>query len=395
MKDLEKILSKALPDKIPSQIIAESGKEIHHLTEGEYLDKPKKVFHKQYTLDSNFETKGQKTDSLNIPEVIARYAGIPLPKQEDLLFIDTETTGLAGGTGTYIFLVGLGYFRKNSFQVDQLFLTDIDGEESFLRELHKYLAGFTTFVSYNGKSFDIPLLSGRYIFNQSENPTVNFFHLDLLHLSRRIWKNSLTDCTLGTIEKEILGLCRQVDKDIPGLEIPQEYFYYLQSRDATDMVRVLHHNYYDVISMYLLLSKLSIFLTDTDSLEFLEEILGMAKLFAEQRDFLAAEKLFRKILQLHPQHKDGRKRLSYLYKNNCDLCNAVKLWERAAEDNEIYAFIELAKHYEHRLKNYETALKYTQNALKIVYSSCYENTQILAELQHRLNRLENRLTHER
>jgi len=373
MKDLEKILSKALPERIPEKIIAESGKEIHLLTEGEYLDKHKKVFYKQYTLDSNFETEGQKTGNLKLPEVIARYAGIPLPKPEELLFIDTETTGLAGGTGTYIFLVGLGYFQKDQ----------------------KYLQRFTTFVSYNGKSFDIPLLSGRYIFNQIEDPTVDFFHLDLLHLSRRIWKNSLADCSLGTIEKEILGICRQDDKDIPGFEIPQEYFYYLQSRDATDMIRVLHHNYYDIISMYHLLSKLSFFLTDTDSVEFLEEIWGMAKLFAEQRDFLAAEKLFQKVLLLYPQHKESRKRLSYLYKNNCDFYSAVKLWEKAAENNEIYAFIELAKYYEHRLKDYLTALKYTQKARQIVYSFSYENTQILAELQHRLNRLKTRLTHER
>jgi len=394
MKDLEKLLSKVLPEKVSGTKSKTSGKEIHQLTEGLYMDEDRKVFQKKYYLPLDKKENEIIIGKFEIPRIIRQYAGLPAQKLEELLFIDTETTGLAGGTGTYAFLIGLGYFENDLLWIEQLFLTDISGEQVLLLELEKYLERFKTFVSFNGKSFDIPLIRNRFIFNLMEDATAGFENLDLLHLSRRIWKNTLPDCSLGTIEREILGIIRHQEEDISGSEIPQEYFYYLETRDSTDMVKVMYHNYYDILSMVVLLDKMSEILVNHDSVEILEEIFGMAKLFYDQDDSDKAEKLFLKILTIHPHHKESRKRLSYLYKRSNDMSEAVELWIKAAGNKEIYALIELAKYNEHYLKNIPVALNYTQEALKIIYGSFYQEDTILEELHHRLERLQGKIKHE-
>ncbi|MFC1887420.1 ribonuclease H-like domain-containing protein [Candidatus Cloacimonadota bacterium] len=395
MKDLEKLLSKVLPDKVPDTPDRTLGNEIHELTEGEYIDPDRKVFKKEYTVRADKEVDIPVAGHFDISAVIAKYAGIPLPELEDLLFIDTETTGLAGGTGTYAFQIGLAYFTQDQLKVVQLFLTDMDGELILLQELSKYLGNYTTFVSYNGKSFDIPLLSSRFIINKLPDPTTALNHIDLLHLSRRIWRNSLPDCSLGTVEREILEIYRSNIKDIPGSEIPHEYFFYLQTRDATEMIKVIYHNYFDMISMFFLLKRISEIFSYTDSVEFLEEIFGLARLFAEQQEIDKAIELFEKILLIHPNHKESRKKLSNLYKQRNDIPRAIQLWEKAVENNEIYACIELAKHYEHNVKDLHKALEFTQSALKIAYNTIYDQQGLLDELHHRLNRLNDRSGHEK
>jgi len=387
MKDLEKLLSKTLPDMVERKPEKISGKEIHTLTEGEYLDPEKMVFLKKYQLQLN-SRKDYDLSKYKISEIIIKYAAIPETELEDLLFIDTETTGLAGGTGTYAFLIGLGYFQGDVLQIEQIFLTDIAGEEVLLKILTEYLQRFKVLVSYNGKSYDIPLLKNRYIFHRQDDVLTEKGNIDLLHLSRRIWRNSLIDCSLKTIEKEILDVIRDDTTDIPGSEIPYAYFYYLDTKDASEMVRVIYHNYYDILSMVILLQKLSAITIEFSSLEFLEEIFGLAKLYHDQNDPVRAEELFLKILKIHPNHRESCKRLASIYKKNRNWGEAEKLWLKAVEQNEIYACEELAKYYEHTLKEVTSALNYTQKALQILYAANYDNDTLWQALDRRLKRLQ-------
>jgi len=125
-------------------------------------------------------------------------------------FLDTETTGLAGGAGTYIFLVGVGYFEENQFCVRQYFMRDYNEERALLSALNDLLVNFKTVVTYNGKTFDLPLMESRYIMSGIKMSLENPYHFDLLYPARRLWKRRLESCSLSTVEREILKV-RRID----------------------------------------------------------------------------------------------------------------------------------------------------------------------------------------
>ena len=129
--------------------------------------------------------------------------------KKGLLFLDTETTGLAGGTGTLIFLIGLGYFEEEHFCVKQFLLFDPSDEKAFLSEIEKHLAEKSCFVTFNGKSYDLPLLKSRFILNKIHLHTEQYSHIDLLHHCRRLWKKTAVSCSLSNIEWQVLGFQRQ------------------------------------------------------------------------------------------------------------------------------------------------------------------------------------------
>ena len=165
---------------------------------------------------------------------------------ENLLFLDTETTGLGGGTGVLPFLIGLGWFENNEFVVEQLFLDTLGQEAALLSYLAEKLEWASCFVTYNGKSYDQPLLRARMVMNRldvlPERP-----HFDLLHCARRIFKDRLNRVRLLDLEQRVLGFERE--KDIDGAEIPQVYWEFLQSGYTEPMDRVIQHNIYDIQSL--------------------------------------------------------------------------------------------------------------------------------------------------
>ena len=204
MHELENILKDILP-KTKKQEEKEiiSDKDIHHLVNGSYLSENKKIFLVEYLEKLPLNFGNIKIEDFQIPPIINKWAGIQNRKLEDLVFLDTETTGLAGGTGTLVFLVGIGFFRENNFIVKQYFMSEPASEIFLINALEDEFRKFSVFVSFNGKSFDIPLLKTRFILNQKKLNKMG--NLDLLHLSRRLWKNSLKNCTLQNLEKEILN----------------------------------------------------------------------------------------------------------------------------------------------------------------------------------------------
>lgn len=186
------------------------------------------------------------------PELLAEVAQQPELGESpvrDLVFLDTETTGLAGGAGTLVFLVGVGLFDGDTFRLRQFFLRDPAEEASMLWALQPDLESASGFVSFNGRAFDIPLLEMRYMIGLRRHWALTARpQLDLLHPSRRLWRRILPDCTLNTIERLQLGIQRS-QEDVLGSEIPRLYLEYLRTGDTQGMQRVLYHNAIDILSL--------------------------------------------------------------------------------------------------------------------------------------------------
>lgn len=309
----------------------------------------------------------------------------------DALFLDTETTGLAGGTGTMPFLIGVGWFEEGHFQVHQLLARDFGEEKAALTHLIQIAARRKYLVSFNGKAFDVNLLTTRFILNRLVCDLSALPHLDLLHPSRRILGHRLTNCRLVTLEEQILGVQRE--GDIPGWEIPQRYFDWLKSRDPGLLVDIFEHNRLDVISMATLAAHLADILTAR-----------ALKQYAHPDDYLAAARLLlqktgpaatQKLLEILEEEfctdisADSKKKLAFLYKRTGRLDSAVSLWREIIDCScgDYQAVSELAKHLEHRAKDYLQAKTLIENTLAQIHSFSDDEK---ASLQHRLARLNKR-----
>jgi uncharacterized protein YprB with RNaseH-like and TPR domain len=169
------------------------------------------------------------------------------PDRERIVFLDTETTGVQGGTGICPFLIGLGFPVEDDFLMLQFFIRDFDEEPSMLLALSELLRQFELVVTYNGAAFDIPLLETRFTLARLDSPFERMSHFDLLFTARKLWRNGHGSCRLGSLERELLSFMR--GPDIPGAEIPRAYFDYLQRRASTTLYSVFTHNVYDVLSL--------------------------------------------------------------------------------------------------------------------------------------------------
>lgn len=171
---------------------------------------------------------------------------------ETWAFVDTETIGLAGGAGSFAFLIGLGRMTEQGFLVTQYFLREPSEEASVLESLAQDLSPFATMVTYNGRSFDAPLLETRYRMTRQRIPFAEMPHLDLLFACRRLWKQRFESCKLTNLERDVLDFERV--GDVPGFLIPSLYTNYLRTRDAGSLVPVFQHNALDILSLACLTS---------------------------------------------------------------------------------------------------------------------------------------------
>ena len=183
----------------------------------------------------------------------ARAGALPT---QGMLFFDTETTGLSGGTGTRAFMVGASDFVPGGLRVRQLLITHLSAEPAMLREFSRWLADDTRLVSYNGRCYDAPLLAARYRLARQGTPLAGLEHLDLLFPTRRRYRGVWENCRLGTIERRALGIVRE--DDLPGSEAPGAWLQYLRGGDAGLLRRVLQHNFQDVVTLAHLLLHLSV-----------------------------------------------------------------------------------------------------------------------------------------
>ena len=325
------------------------------------------------------------------PEISA----LPLSK---FAFLDTETSGLSGGTGTYAFLVGVARFMDDKFELRQFFMRDPAEEPALLEGIAKFLAPCKSLVTFNGKSFDAPLLSTRYRLHQIPIPYKDYSHLDLLPLARRLWRDRLESRALKHLEEHVLGLKRS-SEEVPGYEIPWLYFDYLRSGDARPLGGVFYHNAMDVVAMAALLTHMNEMIQNPydGRVQHGLDFVALGKLFEDLGHWDEAARLFERGLESQLNETDfglAVKRLSILQKKRGDISEAIRLWEAAAERGHLYAFVELAKHHEHKARDLKTALKWTKAARKQV-----ERTELPAyirkfwghELEQRLTRLQKKI----
>jgi len=189
------------------------------------------------------------------PQVDGAFARMEAFRLAPLLFFDTETPGLSGGTGTRAFMVGASDFVPGGLRVRQLLITHLSAEPAMLRAFAGWLAEDTRLVSYNGRCYDAPLLAARYRLARQGMPLAGIEHLDLLFPTRRRYRGVWENCRLATIERNALGIVRE--DDLPGSEAPGAWLQYLRGGDAGLLRRVLQHNFQDVVTLAHLLLHLS------------------------------------------------------------------------------------------------------------------------------------------
>ncbi|MDX1520483.1 MAG: ribonuclease H-like domain-containing protein [Anaerolineae bacterium] len=336
-------------------------------------------------------------------EPVAAWAKAPELAEFDLealAFLDTETTGLAGGSGTYAFMIGAGRFEGDHFRLAQFFMRDPAEEPAQLAALTEFLAPCQALVTFNGKSFDGPLLNTRYITIGEVFPFTDAPHLDLLHLARRLWRDRLPSRALGDLERQVLGLHR-TEEDTPGWLIPTLYFNYLRDGDARPLKGTFYHNALDVLAMAALLNHIGQMLADPFGhiIEHALDVVAVGKLFEELGQIDLAIQLFEQGLQANDLPEESywktQERLSLAHRKQGNFEAAVAVWQQAAEGRQIYAHVELAKFYEHKQRDYAEAKRWTDQALAIVlahHPTHAERRRWLTELKHRLKRLERRLS---
>ncbi|RJP47380.1 MAG: hypothetical protein C4583_16820 [Anaerolineaceae bacterium] len=374
---------------------------IHTIVPGGYRQTARgEAFVSEQTFGADYR-HGSQPLTLNHPlDTIATWAKDPLLSTLPLssfAFLDTETSGMAGGTGTYAFMVGVGRFEGDDFRLAQFFLRDPSEEPAMLEATIEFLAPCKALVTFNGKAFDAPLLNTRYKLHSIPSPIKEFSHLDLLPLARRLWRDRLPSRALKYLEENILGLPR-TSEEVPGYEIPWLYFDYLRTGDATPLKGVFYHNAMDVISMAALLSHIaSIFHDPFDGrVQHGLDFIALGKLYEDLRQWDSAARLFEHGLTHELSESDfgsAVERLSHLQKRRGDMGEAVRLWEQAAAQGHIYAHVELAKYFEHRVRDMDEAMRWARSALELVKSSelpAYVKKHWKQELDHRLARLKSK-----
>ena len=286
-------------------------------------------------------------------------------------FLDTETTGLAGGSGTYAFLIGVGRITTEGFRLRQFFMRDLGEEASVLHALANHLTEFDTLVTYNGKAYDQPLLETRFRMVRARHPFGRMEHLDLLFGARRLWKLRFDSCRLVELENQILGMERE--GDLPGAMIPYVYFEYLRTKEAFRVAPILHHNANDILTLACLTAIVpwAFRSPETAPLAHGAEMVGLARWLRRGERHESALALFRRAIQKGlPDDLMFRTvwDMALLEKKLGREPAAVTLFTELAEcrnNHRLAAFEELAKYYEHRERNYSMALEFTLSAIAV------------------------------
>lgn len=318
-------------------------------------------------------------------------------KLEDMLFFDTETTGLAGGSGTYIFLLGLGYFKEDNFIVRQYFMSDYHEEEALLWAVNQHFTqGFKILVSYNGKAYDFPLMQTRYIMTRQPFQLNTSYHFDLLFPTRRLWRRRLPNCSLSNVEKGILKIYRK--GDIPGFLIPEIYFRFLKNKDARPLKPIFSHNLQDIISLALLITKISQTLQEPLSVEkFAIDLCSIGKIYEGYKDFEQSSRCYEEALKGNLSDEEMLETLklcSFAYKRQGEWEKAESSWcdiISLSTQFILYPYEELAKYYEHKLKDYTRAGSIIEEALSRLKKENNISWNVKTEWQNSLSKRWNRI----
>ena len=321
---------------------------------------------------------------------------------EQWLFLDTETTGLAGGSGTYAFLVGLAWWEGGGLQIEQFFMRDYSEERSLLFALAERIAERPVLVTFNGKSFDWPLLETRYRMSRKISPPTPRAHLDFLHPARNLWRLRLGSVRLSELERHVLGWDRGAD--VLSDLIPRIYLDFVRGGSPERLIPVFNHNQMDLRGLAALSSRILLLLSDAenegqDGLE----LFAVSRICEKRRENTRARKLYEKsIASVLPTETDreARRSLARLAKREGDFTLACELWQGALGNSRhgYNAYEQLAIYYEHKARDTEEARRIVQQAIEElrranqmgdIAPAAYR--EIKAKFDHRIARLERKI----
>jgi len=314
------------------------------------------------------------------------------------LFLDTETTGLSGGTGTYAFLIGIAWWDEYGFVVEQHFMRDHSEEPSLLLEISRRLRERRIMATFNGKSFDWPLLQTRFRMTRAAEIPPLDAHFDLLHPARRLWRGQLRSVAQAELERQILGIERPYD--IPSETIPWRYFNFLRGGPPEPIAEVFAHNQMDLCGLAALAVRVISILNDPETAgRSSSEFFGISRLLQKRGDTVLAEKTFELALKegLPPDaERSAQRELALLAKRQGDFNRSNRWWAKllGASKDGLEAYEQLAIFYEHGARDFRQASSLTRDAL-VKLLQAYRSGRIptakyqqwYARLCHRLDRL--------
>jgi len=310
-----------------------------------------------------------------------------------MLFLDLETTGLAGGAGTYAFLVGCGWFDGGTFRLRQFFLSDFAAERALLEAVGELAGNLACIVTYNGKTFDLPLLETRFSLQRMPTPFAEIAHVDMLHPARRMWRDEEVECRLTYLEQALCG--HERESDVPGFEIPSRYFQYVRSGDARPLQAVFEHNRLDIVSLAMLTARAAQLLEEGPSAAITgREALGLGRLYERAGLMEDAVASYRRAVAAGVMSI----RLEALRASAIVLRRLRRYEEAAAAWRDLLSFPQcspahareaseaLAVHHEHRARDLEMARTFALQSL-----SLHGTVARQLATRHRLARLDRKL----
>ena len=298
------------------------------------------------------------------------------PGLEQALFLDTETTGLAGGAGTIAFMVGLAYARAGELVLEQYTLGDYGDEPEMMERVARLLKQHPLVVTFNGRAFDLPLLKSRFTMLRMGDLWTEPRQLDLLPPARRLWKRRLGSVRLAVLEEKVLRAGRQ--DDLPGSEAPARFFGYLKTGDRTLLDEVARHNQLDVLAMPRLLERLLAAYEGPVPTGEAEDLYSLGRALQRQGERGEAVRCYRmaslpravtSVAGLRQRRVAGEAlyAMGLIYKRLGEYQRSASAFEWVAARGQMghLPMVELAKHYEHRARDYEAALGWTECALAV------------------------------
>ena len=363
---------------------------------GEWLETPYgRTLHVHQTLDSQAMQGNIPLQCTKIvPEVLDLFNGTHVLENSaitptQICFFDTETSSLNLGSGAFVFLTGFSHFQEDgSVNVDQFFLPHPSEERAFIYAVQEFMDNFSILSSYNGKSFDVPMLRSRFIFNDMEDIGLEKTHLDLLFLARSLWKRRLESCRLVEIEASILQFKRTGD-DVPGWLVPILYQDFLREGDAAPLQSVFYHNVQDVVSLAALFNVVHSMLDRETAFptEHPDDYASLAYLYEKLSDFKSAEDYYSTYFIAAADTVDPEVMYDYAWmqRRKENWTEAVKYWQLAAEKEHLPSMVELAKYYEHHEKDVPQALQWVE---KVKMNAAAARSLLKDDLYKREQRLE-------
>ena len=306
-----------------------------------------------------------------------------------ILYLDTETTGL-GGSGTVAFLVGMGFLTDEGFEVHQFLMRDYPEEPYLLRHVANGLGKFDALCTFNGTTFDVPLLESRFLMNRMDRKCLEMPHLDLLHMCRRQWKLRLGRCNLGRLEEVVLG--RPREDDLPGSEVPQRYFTYLKTKQMSLLDDILKHNAQDIASLCVLLNHMADLYLHPEKIRFSEDVYSMGRALERINRTENARHCYRLARKGRMGDSAGAA-LAASYRRSGEREAAAQIWQEMIRERRggITPYVEMAKYEEHIRRDPSAALKMTEQALALLSEPQLRESGTVQEakneLQYRRQRL--------